>query len=80
MEVISKNSKIITAPCTEAVNVVDSVLSFSGYYDTIVNPNTPPTPNTRDLTFTLMPNMESELFGPACSMVTEWKVTKQVKD
>ena len=75
MEVLSKNSRIKTAAGTSSIYLAESVLSFTDSYFRDIETNTPSDANTRILSFSILPSMNSELYPSEGVVVTEWKVT-----
>ena len=76
MEPLSKRSKIIAAADTAAVDIPDTVLTFSGSYERIVHTTTPPTDDMRIFTFEILPSVNGELHLSECELVTKWKLVK----
>lgn len=77
---LSKHSKIKTCPGTAAVNIADSLLGFSDSFYRKTDTNTPPSRQTRSLAFSILPNLDAELWLPETVLVTKFKVTKENGD
>lgn len=76
MEPLSKRSRIIAAQDTSAIDLPETVYTFSGGYDRIVHTTTPVTDDSRLFSFEILPSISGELKLNECELVTKWKLLK----
>ena len=74
MEVLSKYSKIITSPQTQAISIPDSVLCYQESIPVEYELSTPATESTKILHFSLNPIMESDLILNETCLETHWQL------
>ena len=77
MEILTKRSKIVAAEDTAAIDIPETVLTFSGSYNRIVHTTSPPTDDTRLFTFEVLPSVSGQLQLNECQIVTKWKLVKK---
>ena len=77
MEPLSKKSHIVASPETAAVDLPETLLSFSNHFPKHVQLTTPPTPDSRIFSMEILPSPSSELHVSQCELVTKWRLLKK---